>query len=108
MLVYNYPRAAGKTTIIVKHAIDRNLDVMVFGPEEKRRLYKAFPDLKPGQVFTVEEARSRNRKGYKYAGTVVDNLDLILQQLADNRVSAVSLTEPMVMMQHTRGQEDGR
>ena len=102
MLVYNYPRAAGKTTIIVKHAIDRNLDIMVFGPEEKRRLYSAFPDLKPGQVFTVEEARAKGRKGYRYAGTVIDNLDLILQQLVDNRISAVSLTEPMVIMQMTR------
>lgn len=105
MLVYNYPRAAGKTTIIIKYAIDRNLDVMVFGPEEKRRLYKAFPDLKPGQVFTIEEARSGNRKGHRYAGTVVDNLDLILQSLADNRISAVSLTEPMVLMQHTRSND---
>lgn len=102
MRVYNYPRAAGKTTIIVKHALDHNLDIMVFGPDEKRRLLAAFTDLKPDQVFTIEEARNNNRKGRRYQGTVIDNLDLILQQLADNRISAVSLTEPMVMMQHTR------
>jgi len=100
MRVYNYPRAAGKTTIIVKHAIDSHLDIMVFGMAEKRRLLEVFTDLKPDQVFTVDEAKSR-KGNHKYGGTVIDNLDIILENLVDNRVDAVSITRPLVMMQHT-------
>lgn len=102
MLVYNYPRAAGKTTMIVSKAIERNLDILVFGPTEKRRLLETYKDLKQDQVFTIDEAKRNTRKGRKYNGTVIDNLDLILEQLVDNQISAVSLTQPMVIMQITR------
>lgn len=100
MLVYNFARAAGKTTAIVDHAIKHNLDILVFSLSEKRRLLGTYADLKQDQVFTIDEANSR--KGYRnYNGTVIDNLDLILENLLSKRVNAVSLTTPMILMHHT-------
>jgi hypothetical protein len=99
--IFNYARAGGKTTALVKMAIDQHMDIMVFDQREKRRLLEKYSDLNRTQVFTLEEAQSR--KGIReYNGTVIDNLDIILAYLLPTDVHAISLTDPVMVMQSTK------
>lgn len=95
--IVNLPRAGGKTTVLVEEAIRSNLEIMVFDSREKARLLKTYTDLKPDQVFTYTEIRSR--KGLrKYNATVIDNADIILAYLLDTDVVTISLSEPVQVL----------
>lgn len=90
--VISRPRAAGKTTDIVKTAIANKWRIWVFNAVEKDRLYCTFPDLKPGQVVTTEEVRSGKAKGDRnFFGMSVDNADFVLEQLAGENIRQISV-----------------